>query len=520
MVSEPAGGLRGRPLLCGLVVFFAALALYARTLLPGVGFWDTAEFQTVGPVLGIAHPTGYPTYTLLAWLASVVLQPIGEPALRANLLSALLVAAAAGLVAACVAAVGRRALAGLVAGLALAVAPAAWTIGLRADAHALNLAFVALLLALLVGWAQRTSAGHGGDGWLLAAAVAFGLSLGNHALTVLLAPGIALYVLAVAPRLPIQRPLFVASCALALLLATTLVYAYLPLRSAMNPPLDYGNPQTWEGFRYVILAEQFQGSFRGLPPAAEAVAQVIGETFSELGVVALLAIAGVVHLVRRRSSLLVLLAAWFVTGWLIALTYVNADIERYYLMPLLAVAVLGGIGLAALLDLAVIGWHHLAAWQPDGALLRGRVLRFVRPLTAVSLAALLLAPTLLAVPSRIGQLDQSGSTFGRDWLAEALPQLESDAVVISWWAFSTALWYAQFVEGRRTDLLVLDDSTIYQHGLANADRAIAAYLPDRPVYLLRLPEDIAHFERAYQLEPLWLPEWGMAFRVVGPGAVR
>jgi hypothetical protein len=40
-----------------------------------VGTWDTAEFQAIGPVLGIAHPTGYHTNTQLAWAASVVLQP-------------------------------------------------------------------------------------------------------------------------------------------------------------------------------------------------------------------------------------------------------------------------------------------------------------------------------------------------------------------------------------------------------------------------------------------------------------
>ena len=54
-------------------------------LLPGVAFWDTGEFQTVGPLLGTAHPTGFPTYVLLGWLASVVLQPFGEPAFRMNL---------------------------------------------------------------------------------------------------------------------------------------------------------------------------------------------------------------------------------------------------------------------------------------------------------------------------------------------------------------------------------------------------------------------------------------------------
>ena len=61
----------------------------ALALLPGVAFWDTGEFQTVGPVMGTAHPTGFPTYVLLGWLASVVLQPFGEPAFRMNLLSAI-----------------------------------------------------------------------------------------------------------------------------------------------------------------------------------------------------------------------------------------------------------------------------------------------------------------------------------------------------------------------------------------------------------------------------------------------
>ena len=40
-----------------------------------------AEFQAVGPSSGTAHPTGFPTYTLLGWLASVVLQPFGDAGL-------------------------------------------------------------------------------------------------------------------------------------------------------------------------------------------------------------------------------------------------------------------------------------------------------------------------------------------------------------------------------------------------------------------------------------------------------
>ena len=61
-------------------------------MLPGVAYWDTGELQAVAPLLGTAHPTGFPTYVLLGWLASVVLQPFGEPAFRMNLLSGLCLA--------------------------------------------------------------------------------------------------------------------------------------------------------------------------------------------------------------------------------------------------------------------------------------------------------------------------------------------------------------------------------------------------------------------------------------------
>ncbi len=40
------------------------------------------------------------------------------------------------------------------------------------------------------------------------------------------------------------------------ILGVTAIYAYLPLRSMMNPPLNFGDTRTWEGFRYVALGGQ------------------------------------------------------------------------------------------------------------------------------------------------------------------------------------------------------------------------------------------------------------------------
>ena len=45
-----------------------AFALAWSTLLPGVGYWDTAEFQAVPPLLGTLHPTASrPTRSSAGW---------------------------------------------------------------------------------------------------------------------------------------------------------------------------------------------------------------------------------------------------------------------------------------------------------------------------------------------------------------------------------------------------------------------------------------------------------------------
>src|SRR6185295_11465554 len=70
-----------------VVVAVVAFALAWPTLMPGVGFWDTGEFQAVPPLLGTLHPTGFPAYTILGWVGSALLQQVGSPAYRMNLLS-------------------------------------------------------------------------------------------------------------------------------------------------------------------------------------------------------------------------------------------------------------------------------------------------------------------------------------------------------------------------------------------------------------------------------------------------
>jgi hypothetical protein len=489
--------------LAAVVTFAVALVLFVPTLMPDVGIWDTAEFQAIGPVLGIAHPTGYPTYTLLAWLASVLLQPFGDEAHRADLLSTLLMAGAASLLAVCAVQVTRRWTLGVLAGLAFAVTPVAWRVSTRADAHALHVFFAALLLVILVAWAAREER-HDSVAWrwLLAAAVVYGLSLGNHALTILLAPGIAVYVLMVSPRILWLRPRVVLGCIGAMLLTAALVYLYLPLRSAMDPPLDYANPETWESFWYVVSGEQFRGSFGALPPFVDIVAGAWDELVLGYGVLAILALAGVLLGLMRHPRLTMLTLLWFVFSWIFALGYTNTSIERYYLVPLLAAAL--WVALAA--D---------AAWDTLRDLLRpGRERGYVAGVAA--LLAILLVVTIAPIPDRHDEADASDETFGRVWLEETFAALEPNAAVVSWWSWSTPMWYGRWVEGRRDDILIVDDRDRIDDGYGSVTDTIDGFLDQRPTYVVRQDRHLpALFER-YQMERVEsVPSPGDLYRVLG-----
>jgi 4-amino-4-deoxy-L-arabinose transferase-like glycosyltransferase len=505
----------GHPLLAFCIVMGIALLLYLPTLMPDVGTWDTAEFQAIGPALGIAHPTGYPTYTLLAWLASVVLQPFGNEALRANLLSAFLVAGAAALLAVRLVQATRRWPLGVLAGLVFAVTPIAWRLSTRADAHALHVLLAALILVLLARWQRRHQRDDPGAGrWLVAAALVYGLALGNHALTVLLAPGVAAFVLLVAPRILWRQWRLVLLCLAVLTVATVAVYAYLPLRSATGPSLDYADAATWRGFWYIVMGQQFQGSVGGLPPLVDVLTGAWDMVVRDLGALAILVPAGAILGAVRHPRLVVLTGLWFACTWIFASAYPNASIERYYLVPLLAAATWVALAADVVWD-ALLALVDAAARRAASSATRD-LLRPAGRILPVLLVAGLLLTSLLALPERRAGADASDETFGRDWLEATLAALPQGATVVSWWSYSTPLWYARWVEGRRPDITIVDDSDVREAGYGSAEGAIDHFLGRGPVYVIRLDRDLPALAGRYELERVAdVPSPGDLYRVIG-----
>src|SRR6187549_3665355 len=135
-----------------VVVAVASLALYLRTLLPGMAFDDWGEMQTVPWVLGIPHPTGYPVYVMAAW--SFERLPLGDVAFRANLFSAVCLALALAVATVIQIRLGVRPAIAAGAAVATGAVGTIWASATVAEVNPLHVLLVALILERSLAWAQ------------------------------------------------------------------------------------------------------------------------------------------------------------------------------------------------------------------------------------------------------------------------------------------------------------------------------------------------------------------------------
>jgi hypothetical protein len=133
------------------------------------------------------------------------------------------------------------------------------------------------------------------------------------------------------------------------------------------------------------------------------------------------------------------------------------------------------------------------------------------------LAVALLVPTLADLPGRFKALDMSRRHEAATWTDHVLDVMERDAMIVSWWSYSTPLWYAQRVEGRRPDITIMDDRTRLDLGLGGLTDVIDANLGKRPVYVIRIdPREVALLADRYELEFIDGRDAGALTRVIGP----
>ncbi|HEX3596532.1 MAG TPA: DUF2723 domain-containing protein, partial [Polyangiaceae bacterium] len=219
-------------------VLAAISELYLATTSPYVVGEDNGEFSAIYAHGGVAHPSGYPLYTLLlrafAWL------PADTPARGAGLVTAAIgLGAVALLYRACRAWSAGPAAAAL-ASVAFGTAPVAWDLATKAEVFALNAALAAAII--LVGAPAGPVRGNARAAWT---GLLFGLGVSNHHTVVLLAP-LGVWSLFASLRESSTRARAALLCCAAFA-AGLLPYATLPLAARSSSGWVWGDVTSWHG---------------------------------------------------------------------------------------------------------------------------------------------------------------------------------------------------------------------------------------------------------------------------------
>ncbi len=443
---------------------------------------DGGDFLTAILTGGIPHPTGYPSYILLGFLFQSL--PFNTPVFRAVLESLFPAALAGGLLSAWVLFIQSRnslphLVAALIAGIAWGSAPLLFSQAVIIEVHGLQ----SLVSILILWWVTLNLWGiPSHNKWLLCLSFLIGLGFGNHVMGLLFVP-VILAILVYSRRSTGTwiQPLL----QLSLILIGLFVYAYLPLRARLFPPINWGNPQTWSGFIWEITANPYQGllfstdnSF--LWDRIRSIFSLLLDQFGPLGLVA--GVIGAIQYPFTHKWLRWVLVWTFLVYFAFSIGYNTQDSVGYLLPAIMVFAIWVGLAVPALTQ---ISWKKI----PLGLVL-------------ASILAISISLRLPATRARLDPRVQDQPARYAEGFIKAAPQ---NSIVFTTTDGDTfPLWYYHFGLHQRQDLRLivlpltqfvwyqetlmhnyhdLQFPALYTKDTPNADwgRQIASLNPERPV---------------------------------------
>jgi len=426
-----------------LFLFIISILIYFITANPGLGFTDSGELASVCALLGIAHPTGYPLFTLLGHIWTFI--PHSVPLIQIlNYFAGFLTSLSAVFFYFALLELfkildfnnanqdeektSNKWLA-LISGFIYAFALTVWGQAGAIEVYPLHILFInIILLFFLKSFTNKEKKEH----YLLLTAFLLGLSFTNHLTTVLLLPAILLLFLYPPNQefsINKNKLQFLLLLIIPFVLSITL-YLFLPIRSSTFPEMNWG----WvhrglDKFLYHVQGKQYQvWMFSG-----ENVSVNIGKYFAalplQLGIIGLIPMLTGFYFTYKKSKQIF----WFLTALVLvcffySINYSIHDIESYFLTSYIALIFFSAAGLKFLYD-------------KNKKLL---------PLFA-------LIP-IISLVLNFESNNNSSDYLVNDYTDNLINNLEEDAIVISsqWDYWCSAFWYKQKVEGIRKDVTLVE----------------------------------------------------------------
>ena len=453
---------RQKPILFILIVAASAI-VYSITLCPTAEFIDSGELALAAKNLGIAHPTGYPLYTLLGRLASVFLW--GKLIHRVNLLSLMLTSFASGFLYLLIFEIiipgplqhsGANAeqktgqmphhkfdiLFHIIASCTaffMAFSPTWWSQGTTNEVYSLNLFLNAISLWFLMK-SINSKANRGN--LLLMAIFLLGLCFTNHLSAIYLLPGY-LYILILEIRK--SRTKFPALLTLlGFFIFPATLYLFLPIRAQFKPFLNWGGVDRSFYFFYKhITGWQYQvwmfqnplGAFSNLAKLDPSAKLVLAQ-FGWVGLA--ITMVGILAGVARYRRILIFAAIISLCNLIYVLNYDIPDIDSYYLPMFLMLSIFFALGIVFLSE------------KIPGKTLKNSLIKYV-------IAGAILILPLSNLLRNYYESDISKKTFAQKGVIDLTNSMEPGALtLVDNWDFYSPWLYLHFVENFRPDTRMLD----------------------------------------------------------------
>lgn len=340
-------------------VFFTLLGLYAYTLSRSIFPGDPTELITVIGSKGVAHPPGYPLYTMLGRLFSLL--PFFDLPTKINLMSALFGAGSAAIISLIIYKLTRSAFAGAIGAILLGIQPYLWLYSVVAEVFTLHTFLLSLFILTTIEFLNKPEKVKA-----LLSIFILALNASNHHTAVLLLPTLVFILWRKRKEAKLDWEFLIQALGVSLLALTP--YFWIIFSASKSPPINWDNVINFKNLLHLFLRRDFgttilAPSLLSFTPKTSALELFLKSvSLPTLGALPLLAGAGIYSLIKSKKNLVNLLLCWAVlaTGPLfmflsriqIASITQRGTLLRFYMAPTLFLALLAGVGAAFVINLA------------------------------------------------------------------------------------------------------------------------------------------------------------------------
>jgi hypothetical protein len=436
--------------------FLISFIVYVLTLAPTVSFIDCGELATACITLGIAHPTGYPLFTLIGKIFTFI-PFVDSEIYKLNLMAAVLCSAALVVFFNIMVFLFKEnnfndssykndlkslkssneiiyALS-LSTTMILGFSATFWATANAIEVYSLHILFLMLNIYLFLKACSYSLSNKAGNMmrekyWILFSFV-LGLSFTNHLSTIFLSIGF-LYLFFSVNGLNKNSFKLILLLAIPFLMGYS-VYIYLFIR-ADNPVISWGYPHNFENFWRHFTGKQFSvwmfSSFENAGKQFSHFTKIFPKEYFYIPVV--LAIPGLIELFKRSKRIFYFTILLFGFCILYAINYDIYDIDSYFLLAFIVAAIWIGFGI-----LFIVKKFKVNAKQ-------------------VAFGSLLLC--LLPLYNNYNEVDESKNYFVKDYTMNVFKSAPENAIIFSiqWDFWVSASMYYQFIENIRPDIAVID----------------------------------------------------------------